>query len=405
MANAIDHELTFCGNAASWMNHELAARPELCFGRVAIEQSSRGSLQRRDLTISERNGKVALTVEVKLPYAKDGQTPFNDRVVEDAYLKASRSGARFFVTWNLNRLVMWRTDEQGKPLHDRHFYDDSLTVQVAKESDLSYAPVEEAIKKLLRKFLDRAHHAYTGVIPLQKRPLDEYFITALEAALERPIAITLNAVANEYGQNNGFKHSLESWMRDAQGWHLSDDDLLQRENLERAAKFTCYVLVNRIVFYHALRKKFERLKALRLPSTVQTATDFETRIKEFFAGAMKATRDYETVFNGDFGDRLPFLSDASVPAWRELLESFERFDFTQINYDVIGPIFERLISPEERHRYGQHYTKAEIVDLIEAFCIRTPEAVVMDPSAGGGTFLVRAYNRKKFLARELGKDI
>ena len=99
-----------------------------------------------------------------------------------------------------------------------------------------------------------------------------------------------------------------------------------------------------------------------------------------FEEAKRVSRDYETVFDGDFGDILPFLEDATVASWREFLREIEGFDFGKIEYDIIGHIFERLISPEERHRYGQHYTRSEIVDLINAFTIRDPQAVVLDPA-------------------------
>src|SRR4051812_16258301 len=36
---------------------------------------------------------------------------------------------------------------------------------------------------------------------------------------------------------------------------------------------------------------------------------------------------------------------------------------------VIGAMYEQLIRPEERHRYGQHYTQPQVVDLINAFVI------------------------------------
>src|SRR5208337_3052486 len=55
------------------------------------------------------------------------------------------------------------------------------------------------------------------------------------------------------------------------------------------------------------------------------------------------------------------------------------------------------IGPEERHRYGQHYTGDDVVDLINAFCIRSADATVIDPACGSGSFLVRAYYRKRTL--------
>lgn len=399
---AVDHELTFCSDASGWMNAELEARPELPFGRVKIEQSKRGSPNRRDLTLWDRSGKIAITGEVKLPYMADGGSPFNESVVEGAHTKASKVGAEFFITWNVNRIVLWRTDDKGKPLFERNIHDETLT-QVRNSEDLVNPSVEQDIRRGLLRFLERASQAYTGQLPLTKRPLDEFFITVLEASLERPITLTQAAITKKCDRDGRFKVQLDAWMRDVQQWQLSDDELVRRDNVERAAKFACYVLVNRIVFYEVLRKKCTRLPAIRVAAKLTAAAELQALLADYFDKAKKATRDYETVFDGDFGDALPFQVDEVVSAWRDLVTSIDRFDFTQINYDVIGPIFERLISPEERHRYGQHYTKPEIVDLIEAFCIRTPDAAVLDPACGGGTFLVRAHNRKKFLAQEAGQ--
>jgi hypothetical protein len=103
------------------------------------------------------------------------------------------------------------------------------------------------------------------------------------------------------------------------------------------------------------------------------------------------------VFDGDYGDNLPFFADRAVPGWRELIRSLDRYDFTQINLDVIGAMYEQLIKPEERHRFGQHYTQPDIVDLINSFVLFEGSEAVLDPSCGGGTFLVRSYARKSFL--------
>ena len=95
---------------------------------------------------------------------------------------------------------------------------------------------------------------------------------------------------------------------------------------------------------------------------------------------------------------MPFISDDAVADWRSLSRDTDKFDFTQLNFEVVGQIFERLLSADERHKFGQHYTRSEVVDLINAFCIREADATVCDPACGGGTFLVRAYARKKLLA-------
>lgn len=104
----------------------------------------------------------------------------------------------------------------------------------------------------------------------------------------------------------------------------------------------------------------------------------------------------------DIGARIPFYDPIVVPGWRQFAEQVDKFDLSRLDYDVIGRIFERLIDPAERHKYGQYYTRPEVVDLINAFAIRRGEDAVLDPGCGGGTFLVRAYARKKRLAPRLG---
>ena len=247
-------------------------------------------------------------------------------------------------------------------------------------------------------FLGTYARVYTGEEVVRAKPLDERFIHILESHLDAPVTLTLAVLSRCYTTDKRFKVKLDTWMRDTQGWLLSDDEIVIRENLERAAKFSCYVLVNKIVFYTALRRKFTRLANIKIPRTISSGADLRARLVHYFDEAKRATRDYETVFDGDFGDELPFLADACVESWRSLINHVEAFDFTKLDYDIIGHIFERLISPEERHRYGQHYTSTEIVDLINAFCIRRAQDSVLDPACGGGTFLVRAYARKRFLA-------
>ncbi len=144
-----------------------------------------------------------------------------------------------------------------------------------------------------------------------------------------------------------------------------------------------------------------QLKKLHVPPHLDTGEGLRLHLQTFFDKAKKVTGDYETVFGDDhagLGARIPFYADVAVDYWRVLIEQIHDFDFSKLDYEVIGGIFERLISPEERHKYGQFYTRAEVVDLINSFCIRTGEESVLDPACGGGTFLVRAYARKRELA-------
>src|SRR5215217_1320246 len=105
------NEWQFTSDVAKWIALILDKNWDLPFGDAYCEGQSPDSLKRRDLTIKDRNGRIVLTGEVKLPGKKDGATPYNVKVVEDARSKARRAGVRYFFTWNVNDCVLWETEE------------------------------------------------------------------------------------------------------------------------------------------------------------------------------------------------------------------------------------------------------------------------------------------------------
>lgn len=393
-------EWEFTADVASWINEILEKNPELPFIRAKCEMRGSGSKKRRDLTLLARNRTVALTGEIKLPYVLEGSTPYRESVVMDARRKAARAKSPFFFTWNVNELVLWQTFQAETERPERK-YRSWTVVNVTRPEHLVHPLTEQKIRRWLPNFLHEYARIYRGEKALGIRPLDDRFIDELESYLQRPIQLALEELVTRY-RNVRFKSQLDQWMRDEQGWLISDEPEAVRDNLERAAKFSCYALLNRVVFYEALMKRYgTRLNRLTVPDHINTGDGLANHLGELFAQAETVTGDYETVFGEDFqniGARIPFYSDDAVDHWRDLTDDIHRFDFSKLDFEVIGRIFERLIAPEERHKYGQHYTRPEVVDLINSFCIHRASDKLMDPACGGGTFLVRAYTRKKQLS-------
>ncbi|MCG2710301.1 MAG: N-6 DNA methylase, partial [Thermodesulfovibrionales bacterium] len=89
---------------------------------------------------------------------------------------------------------------------------------------------------------------------------------------------------------------------------------------------------------------------------------------------------------------------------KDLIDSLSKYRFAEIDFDIIGRIFEMLIPPDERHDLGQYFTSADIVDLILRFCIKNERDTVLDPSCGAGTFLVRAYKHKRLMNQRLSHN-
>lgn len=377
----------------------LAANPDLPFTHATTEVSTRGKLTRRDLTIYGRDKKPALTGELKLPYKTDGRSPYNFGVVRAAADKAVDAGVRYFFTWNVNTFVLWDLQQSGKPLIQRDQEKDEIA-EVASLDDLRSPEAHRQVGDFWKRFLPRFSQLLSGEKPLQVRSLDERFIDILDSALKSPALIIRSAIGHRYQTDADLKRRLNVWMS-RQGMQIMGSEI--SGNIQRTAKIAAYVLASRLMFYKALHRRFSRdLRPLRIPSSVETAAQLKARLDRYFRDAERVTGDYETIFRGDELDDLPYITDDAVEAWRELLADIESFDFTKMDYDLIGPIFERLLSPEERHRWGQHYTKPEVCDIINAFVIRRSSDAVLDPACGGGTFLVRAYARKSYLARKLG---
>jgi hypothetical protein len=386
-------EWTFAADAAKWMSLFLHGQAKSPFADAKVEQRGAGSAKRSDLILYDREGKPALTGEIKLPDTSEGQTPFHAKLVSDARRKATRLGCPFFCTWNVNRLVLWQTGEE----HEIRVFD---VVQIRTRAELAQPNIERQLREgFIPSFLETFARIFKGEEAFGALALDQRFIRRLESCLYSLTNCLFPEEVERYQTKASFKKDLNQWMRE-QDWLISDDPEILQADLDRATRLACYITGNKLVFYQALRRtrKF-KLPKLEIPAHVDKAQGLSALFGELFHQAKVVTHDYQTIFDGGFIDRVPFLTDAVVERWRAFVQLLNDFDFRDLDQDVIGHIFQDLLGPEERHRWGQHYTQPDIADLINAFCIRKPEAVVLDPASGSGTFNVRAYARKKCLAR------
>jgi hypothetical protein len=322
---------------------------------------------------------------------------YDSELIDDAFEKASRTGSKYYFTWNVRDFALFKTEQEGVPFMDR-VVEDRPDIVPAKTSDDTESPTVIArLRVFWEEELERIRDLDLGA-PIVTLPLDQRFIRRLEGSLTEPIDAIHLGLRRRRGEDGAFSNSLDAWMRDEQGWELSADPEVQSANLERAARLSSYSLLNRIVFYEVIRRQFGTLPPLASLKPAD-AEGLKKALEIQFRSATVASEDYETIFAvAGLGAELPFISDAAVGPWLRVIANVEEFDFSRLDYDVIGRMYERLIGPAERSRYGQFYTAPEVIDLVNAFCIRNVATVVLDPACGGGTFLVRAYARKRALA-------
>ena len=68
--------------------------------------------------------------------------------------------------------------------------------------------------------------------------------------------------------------------------------------------------------------------------------------------------------------------------------------------DVFRHLYEIVVDPETRHELGEFYTPRWLAELIVRDIVNTPNARVIDPACGSGTFLVAALRRLHVLSVE-----
>ena len=393
------YEVTFCSRVAGWANALFARHPEWPFRRAEIEESKAIHRKRSDLRFYGDAKKLILSGETKMPGTRDGRSPHNPALVEDSATKADNAGAEFFFTWNVNEFVLYDRKKWNLPLPERRVQDYLLGLDLEKPSDVDRPQVEERIQVWLEQFFGGLAEIISGQQPEWGMRLDEWFIRAFESHISWAVKLTSDFLFRQSSKDKSFRAKLQEWMVNEQNWIVSSEEW--ESLVDRAARTLCYVFANRLIFYESCRAKFaESLAPLKVPSSLKAAGELYRHFQKTFQNAVDETGDYETLFYPqahDWAGPHIFGHADSAEAWRSVIQNLEPFNFKLIPTDILGHIFQRIIEPEERHKFGQHYTNEDLVDVVNAFCIRDAEDNVLDPACGSGSFLVRAYLRKAWL--------
>lgn len=413
------HEVAFCAEVSKWADKLFESDPSLPFDSSSIEGFGRGNQKRQDFRVYERKekgrGKLVLCGEVKLPGTAQGRSPFDLALMTDAFEKANNENCRYFFTWNVEHLALFdRSLWDADTMHERCVGQWKLGEELNRPTDVTHAEVTKRIKEeFLPKFFSDFADIYLGRVKDVAPPPPEFYIAVLESHLSGPMGPVRELrdyLALQSREDKAFDSRLREWMTGEQQWNFDREDKDSwREVIDRAARSMAYVLNNRILFYQAVRQR-NSLPELALTGQAKKDPHKALRyLRARFQEAVEKTGDYESVFFPDDNEEdwtalLALSGTNSLEAWDKAIHAIDRFVFKEISTDLLGLIFQKLISPEERQKFGQFYTEESIVDVINAFCIRKGDDVVFDPSCGSGSFLVRAYYRKHQLDNSLSNQ-
>lgn len=398
------NEVDFCGKMATAMTAIFATFRETCpFVEARLEGmgSSRSKRARKDLRIYGPHNKIVLTGEVKLP---GGVGAFDSGEVKNAHDKAEDANVQYFFTWDVNTFALWDRARWQKPLMERRVNVWPLRLDLTSPQEVARP---ETLDHIERRFLPNLIRDLAEIVSGRRRdwalPPDEVFLRSLESHLDWPVSLLRRYMHAEAGSSKKFDLNLQAWLTSQDRVFARNDPALWREAVDNAARTLAYIWTNRFIFYKALRARWPELPKLELAPSIKTGDRARERLATLFRKAAGVSGDYESLLfpeEHDWANDLAYAPDGSVDAWRGFLKNIEDVDFSKVPSDIVGLIFQKLVSPDERHRFGQHFTGPDAVDLINAFCIRKANASVLDPSCGSGSFLVRAYYRKKAMDKK-----
>lgn len=221
-------------------------------------------------------------------------------------------------------------------------------------------------------------------------PADDIFIQCLNSHLDWPVQLTSAYVLAQANRSKAFDLRVQRWMTEQDWTFVRKPHEEWVKAVDNMAKTLAYVWANRIIFYKALRARFPDLPRLAIPKSPKTPDEALAALNRRFQRAVGRSGDYEPLLMPearDWATELVFHPPSALDAWRGVLRGIESVDFREVPSDVVGRIFQKLIGPEERHRYGQHFTGDDVVDLINGFCVRKASDNVLDPACGSGSFL------------------
>jgi hypothetical protein len=403
-----ENEVAFCADVKSWADALFSSRPDWPFTHAKIEQYGTGNNKRSDLRIFCKGSQTpVLAGEVKLPGTPEGRSPFDPSLMQDAFNKADNIQAPYFFTWNVNTFVLFDRSKWDVPMVERRLKDWDLGFNLTSPGDCKRPDVHAYIRdKFLPELFEMLAGIVEGKVVEWGVPPDDVFIRSLESHLEWPVLGTRDFLIATSATDTVFSSQLQSWMAEEMNWTFDPGDANNwSETLERAARTLCYIFSNRAIFYEAIRAKYpDDLNQLKMPRRGRNEQrGIYDYFRDQFKRAVAETGDYEPIFYpqvNDWAGALIFASDMACQGWTGLFTNLAQYNFREIPYDIIGGIFQKLISPEERQKFGQFYTNEDIIDIINAFCIRRAGDVAIDPACGSGSFLVRAYHRKAWLSEQ-----
>lgn len=132
----------------------------------------------------------------------------------------------------------------------------------------------------------------------------------------------------------------------------------------------------------------------------------EDEMREILTGEAFHRYGIDNFVESDFyhwvhGDR---YFNALKPVFRLIANEVSKFDFNQVDEDILKGVYQELIDLDTRHALGEYYTPDWLCErVVKEFQFKKHHKI-LDPSCGSGSFLRAAIHRLKILHPSISRD-
>lgn len=249
----------------------------------------------------------------------------------------------------------------------------------------------------------------TDSIELNENNLDDfpYFLDRYLFKTEIQKA-TLKNITRDFGDKSQIFFSCVGLMKLKYLDSKDPDLIVAYENWQKflAIAYGKYKGSKEVFFVHTYLSVLSKILAYSIISG-DTYIDFK-ELKEIVRGTIFDKYHVRNFVDDDFfhwvSTKENYLILKSI--FRAITQQIDRYDFRDVNEDILKGIYQELIDLETRHDLGEYYTPDWLCQkIVEQFDFKL-EDKILDPACGSGSFLLAIINniKKKYpklTAREI----
>ncbi len=411
------NERAWAGQLVAWI-HEAIGKGTTVFQHASIDLSIKVASGRTKfpdvlLFTDKVSGIVFNGWELKFP-----DTPADDsEMLLNALEKAEWLKSDSLVTWNGAEAIIWKiTDGVYRLENLERLKTYPREKGIATRNDLAdpsnYLKHELSLKNRLFDILHDLQQLYHDGEIKEAINISGETISVIKETAKFLVPLFKQQIIDLKGENSEFRNQFNLWkINESSTLKILSTSSRRVENIEPEeilAKFTCYKLIAKVIFYRTLAENLGG-KVPRL--TLTGNKEVKKQLNAYFRQVKKI--DYQAVFESDFTDEIE-LNDSCEKVICQFVDSISAFDFKRLPSNVISNILENLVPNEEKQKFGQYFTPESLAYLVAFSAIKNRNFVVIDPTSGTGTFLNAFYqiisylgkkNHQELLSQIWGNDI